>query len=144
MRDARCVAYVKPSAQVNSVRCAGTFRVCIAESEKRVMVVDNDSGTFRPSFEAVQNFALFMRRSFPGLEVRPMNVLEPQPEETLDWIGPVEVGAQRIYKGKWKWKVVFADGTITSADEIVRSMTHVPSLKVAMSASKSGQTVTDL
>merc|ERR1712232_1500968 len=60
-----------------AVRSSGTFRVCV-DGKERVVVLDNDSGTYRPSGEAVAKLASLLKSCFVGLQTRGISVLEPQ------------------------------------------------------------------
>jgi len=115
------------------VRMAGTFRFCYDQEKKEhILVMDNDSGTYRPTFEHFPLVKQLFELNFPGLRVECLNVVESQPEETKVWAGPLEVcpaldvgppvdpsanpAAARetrtycthdertqVYPGKWEW-----------------------------------------
>merc|ERR1712151_402372 len=88
-----------------AVRMAGTFRIC-EEKNTSVLVADNDSGTYRPSPEHLPLLQQVLELNFPGLRVDVLNVLSPQPEETLDFVGPNESkeNSDAVYAGQWKWR----------------------------------------
>ena len=90
-----------------AVRMAGTFRVCLdTDNQKAVLVVDNDSGTYRPSPEGFTRFKEVLRRNLVGVNLLMLDVCAEQPPETRDLVGPsetIETGTP-VYKGKWVWK----------------------------------------
>mmetsp|Transcript_10246 Transcript_10246/g.20561 ORF Transcript_10246/g.20561 Transcript_10246/m.20561 type:complete len:368 (-) Transcript_10246:82-1185(-) len=88
-----------------AVRYSGTFRIC-EDAEAAVMVVDNDSGTYRPNGDQVDLLRQLLETNLPGLRVRGLSVLEPQPEDTKDWRGPNEVKGDDacVYPGTWVWQ----------------------------------------
>lgn len=89
------------------VRCAGTFRVVVdAADESPVLVVDNDSGTYRPSGEILAKLQDFLSRQLVGLRVLALDAQAPQPDDTLALLGPDETseGAEAVYQGRWRWQ----------------------------------------
>jgi len=77
------------------VRMAGTFRVCFDPKEKKeILVMDNDSGTYRPTGDHFPMVIQVMNKVFPDLDVVCINCLEPQPEHMKRWIGPRECKAE--------------------------------------------------
>ena len=90
-----------------AVRMAGTFRVCFDNTrEKFVLVVDNDSGTYRPSPEGFSHFEEVLKRNLVGVHLLMLDVCKGQPPETKELVGPCECSADdsAVYKGKWIWK----------------------------------------
>jgi hypothetical protein len=82
-----------------AVRYSGTFRVCLANN-RPILVVDNDSGTYRPNADDGPRLKAVFESCFPGLSVLVLNVLEEQPKHTLSWLGPGEIQGE----GTWVWK----------------------------------------
>lgn len=93
------------------VRMAGTFRICESREGTPVLVMDNDSGTYRPSPDHLPLLKEVLELNFPGLNILMLSVTEPQPEETKDFIGPNETLAEKgcVYAGQWKWRQATAD-----------------------------------
>lgn len=89
------------------VRYSGTFRICF-KGEQPVVVLDNDSGTYRPCTEDGARAKAALEESFPGLEVCALSVLVEQPEDTKSWKGPDEnkTSDQQVYPGQWQWQPV--------------------------------------
>mmetsp|Transcript_80039 Transcript_80039/g.224676 ORF Transcript_80039/g.224676 Transcript_80039/m.224676 type:complete len:417 (-) Transcript_80039:119-1369(-) len=89
-----------------SVRYAGTFRICQRPgSGERVLVIDNDSGTYQPSGSNRHLLQALLELNFPGLEVLALNIVEPQPSYTRSLIGPNEAKGdpRAVYAGTWRW-----------------------------------------
>lgn len=93
------------------VRFAGTFRIVMdpANPGVQIMLIDNDSGTYRPNGDDFVLVKRVMAENFPELQVMTLNVIHDQPEETKTFIGPCEVenalGIPRVYPGKWVWDI---------------------------------------
>jgi hypothetical protein len=87
-----------------AVRMAGTFRVC-DKNGIPILVADNDSGTYCPSAEHLPLLKQVLELNFPGLQIQVLSVLQPQPEETHDLVGPNESPKDTgfVYSGQWKW-----------------------------------------
>lgn len=88
------------------VRCAGTFRfVQMPGTNKFKMVIDNDSGTYRPSNESLQLFVLLLRMNFAGLDMVGLDTVRDQPRELMHFWGPNEDkdDLDAVYHGKWRW-----------------------------------------
>lgn len=88
------------------VRCSGTFRICNGANRMPVMIIDNDSGTYRPDGRHLPCVERVLRHNLPGLEVRALNVVEPQPINTKALVGPNEAkdSADAVYPGIWVWQ----------------------------------------
>lgn len=87
------------------VRYAGTFRVCKKKDGQAVLVIDNDSGTYKPKAEHQNLLSALLERNLFGLEVLTLNVVDEQPPHTLQWVGPNEKKSSEdaVYAGKWDW-----------------------------------------
>merc|ERR1712173_41994 len=95
------------------------------------MVMDNDSGTYRPTSEHFPQVVQLMKKHFPDLHVICFDCTQDQPEYSKNWWGPREskVEAELMgqhespnskasprsslkvrdsikleYPGKWEWK----------------------------------------
>lgn len=93
------------------VRYAGTFRCVFTPDHDMVIVVDNDSGTYRPAGEHLELVQKVFQINFPGLQVVGLDVLQPQPDDTRRWVGPAEVPGRSsrpraVYNGKWEWQAL--------------------------------------
>lgn len=93
------------------VRMAGTFRICETPERALILILDNDSGTYRPSSEQLPILKEVLELNFPGLLVRVLDVTQPQPQDILDFAGPNETKGSKacVYAGQWKWKVESED-----------------------------------
>jgi len=90
------------------VRMAGTFRFCFDDATSTpVLVIDNDSGTYRPRAADFPLLEMLFERNFPGITILCLDSQQEQPEETKSLVGPCEVeceeGTERVYAGKWIW-----------------------------------------
>mmetsp|Transcript_48074 Transcript_48074/g.88573 ORF Transcript_48074/g.88573 Transcript_48074/m.88573 type:complete len:482 (-) Transcript_48074:150-1595(-) len=87
------------------VRFAGTFRLCMDSDDAPVLVFDNDSGTYRPNGTTIPIVEHVLGSNLPGLGVKGLNVLQPQPEDTLTYRGPHEKKGEPnvVYNGNWVW-----------------------------------------
>jgi len=97
------------------VRYSGTFRICF-DNGQPIIVMDNDSGTYRPCTEDGARLKATLEATFAGLRVHTLtafdagkpakqgdevNLYEGRP--TMSWEGPVENGAEQVYPGEWVW-----------------------------------------
>jgi len=89
------------------VRMAGTFRVCETPQRQPVVVIDNDSGTYRPRSEDLVILKELLEFNFPGIVVCVMPCTEPQLEDAKAFYGPNESKGEKgcVYSGQWKWQV---------------------------------------
>mmetsp|Transcript_15806 Transcript_15806/g.37196 ORF Transcript_15806/g.37196 Transcript_15806/m.37196 type:complete len:484 (+) Transcript_15806:136-1587(+) len=96
------------------VRYAGTFRICMDESNEAVLVFDNDSGTYRPNGETAPLVERVLSSNIPSLRVKGLNVLKPQPVATKYFRGPNEVKGRpgAVYGGQWEWAPEIAPSNI--------------------------------
>jgi hypothetical protein len=84
-----------------AVRYSGTFRVCLANGTP-ILVVDNDSGTYRPNADDGPRLKTVFESCFPGLSVLMLNISDEQPMHTLSWLGPGKIEGEHT----WVWKPV--------------------------------------
>lgn len=104
-----CSKHAVHAAGSSRVRFAGTFRVCEDNAARSILVVDDDSGTYRPKVEHLALLQELLEMNFPGLHVRALSIHARQPENTLDFLGPCEAAGheESVYKagwGGWRWK----------------------------------------
>lgn len=95
-------AYARPA-----VRMAGTFRIIEhPDNGESAILLDNDSGTYRPSSQQFDNLKRAMHTNFPKLNVIALDCCAAQPEEYKKWYGPNEVKTNEdcVYPGKWVWQ----------------------------------------
>lgn len=71
-------------------RMAGTFRF-VHTGDEHIMVLDNDSGTYMPTFAGLQNTKKLLEAKFPELRIEVLDRMEKQPEHTKKWVGPLEL-----------------------------------------------------
>lgn len=115
-----------------AVRGAGTFRIC-QDDDENVLVLDNDSGTYRPDFESVLKTGALLEKLFPGLRTRCLDRQQPQPEDTFTWRGPLEKWTKpengvepnyketgHVYKGCWKWEEFEDVHSLRNRDSVVK------------------------
>merc|ERR1719414_1002222 len=93
-------------ANGEDVRCAGTFRVCENLDGAPILVIDNDSGTYRPKSSHLCLAQELLEDNFPGLCILRLSVSDPQPEDSLALHGPCEERGhpRAAYKGQWRWR----------------------------------------
>lgn len=105
LKDANSKHAVHACAEAK-VRYAGTFRICVRPNGGRVMVFDNDSGTYRPRGEDLHLTKQLLECNFPGLDLIGLSVLDAQPEETKVFVGPNEIkdDPSSVYAGTWRWR----------------------------------------
>lgn len=97
------------------VRFSGTFRICFNPRGRTgfddyVLVIDNDSGTYRPSQDHLPLLAQVFQANFPDMPIHTLSVLQEQPEGIKGWVGPDEckdrsTGRDPVYPGQWQWVV---------------------------------------
>jgi hypothetical protein len=102
------------------VRYAGTFRCVFTKGQDMIIVVDNDSGTYRPAGEHLELVRKIFQINFPGLQVVGLDVLQPQPDDTRLWVGPAEVlgrtsRPKAVYNGKWVWQPLLTSTVVLLA-----------------------------
>lgn len=98
-----------------NVRYAGTFRICF-DNGQPILVMDNDSGTYRPCTEDGKNLKAVLEATFAGLRVHTLTAFDQgKPAEqgdavnlydgkpTMSWEGPDETTDEQVYPGKWVW-----------------------------------------
>jgi len=85
-------------------RYAGTFQVC--EKPERVVIFDNDSGTYLPQRDCKHMLEHLLAINFPDLKVVVLDVLQPQPAWMKEWFGPNEIKGDphAVYPGTWTWR----------------------------------------
>jgi len=110
--------HVVHSGVAPEVRCAGTFRILEDPKVKKnnlqqrcSVLIDNDSGTYRPKKEHLQLVKQVLQLNFPKLQVYALDCTVPQPPETLTFLGPDEIedSPNCVYAGTGKYKFVAED-----------------------------------
>mmetsp|Transcript_49465 Transcript_49465/g.115678 ORF Transcript_49465/g.115678 Transcript_49465/m.115678 type:complete len:290 (-) Transcript_49465:159-1028(-) len=99
------------------VRCAGTFRILedpdMDEMDRRrcSLLIDNDSGTYRPKREHLPLLKQVLEVNLPGMKVYAHDCTKPQPPETLTLLGPNEMkdSPDVVYCGTGQYTFVQED-----------------------------------
>lgn len=79
---------------------AGTFRLVKNEKEEHILVLDNDSGSYTPPDSGLGYTKKLLQANFKGLKIETLEVFEPQPEETKQWVGPLEFPLEGLGRKK--------------------------------------------